>query len=65
MADKVAKVKYHELPPGVSGSAKGYLVMAVDEIIWLEDVVERDSDLYYIRAEWWGSRPEQQVHCII
>ena len=51
--------KYHDLPPGVSGVTRGYLVVTVDEILWLVDTEPRAS--CHVRAEWWGSRQDQQV----
>ena len=52
--------KYHDLPPGVSGATRGYLVLTVDEIVWLVDLGTQDTSCH-VRAEWWGSRREQQV----
>ena len=52
-------VRYHSLPPGVSGDTRGYLILSVDELIWLRD---SDHDAgYHVRAGWWGSDPGQQV----
>ena len=52
--------KYHDLPPGVSGATRGYLVLTVDEIVWLVELGTQDTSCH-VRAEWWGSRREQQV----
>ena len=52
--------KYHDLPPGVSGVTRGYLVVTVDEILWLVDTEPRPPSCH-VRAEWWGSRQDQQV----
>ena len=52
--------RYHDLPPGVSGATRGYLVLTVDEIVWLVDLGTQDTSCH-VRAEWWGSRREQQV----
>ena len=52
--------KYHDLPPGVSGVTRGYLVVTVDEILWLVDTEARAPSCH-VRAEWWGSRQDQQV----
>ena len=55
--------KYHDLPPGVSGATRGYLVLTVDEIVWLVDLGTQDTSCH-VRAEWWGSRREQQVKIV-
>ena len=55
--------KYHDLPPGVSGATRGYLVLTVDEIVWLVDLGTQDTSCH-VRAEWWGSRTDQQVKIV-
>ena len=52
--------KYHDLPPGVSGVTRGYLVVTVDEILWLVDTGPRAPPCH-VRAEWWGSSRDQQA----
>ena len=52
--------KYHDLPPGVSGVTRGYLVVTVDEILWLVHT-QAPAPACHVRAEWWGSRGDQQV----
>ena len=41
-----------------SGTTQGYLVVTVDEILWLTEI---RLESYHVKAEWWGSAKDQQV----
>ena len=50
----------HSCINGCLGPTRGYLVVTVDEILWLTEI-RLELESYHVKAEWWGSAKDQQV----